>query len=355
MSTVTNHANAEIAAPPQPNMDTLVSVASVLPDDPQEAERFVHATLQVLAAHFNYHELLLIDNGSPLGVYFSVQNLQSVLPNVRLVRLSRRYSREVALAAALDHCIGDYVVIMDPAIHPPALIPRLVARGMEGCDSVAAIPTGEAEGMLDRIIGRRLYRLASKILGFELRSDESYYRIFSRRLVNSIVRIRSKNRYLSCLNASIGLHQDTISYQGTPTRRKQSPIRQVFRQLFAISDILVSNSAVPLRFASLLGVLASVGNLSYLVYILVVSLLKSHLAEGWLTTSLTNTTMFLAMFLILTIVSEYIARILDETKDQPLYFVESETNSVVSSTNEERLNVVQEPAQQRKSSTAAGS
>ena len=125
--------------------------------------------------------------------------------------------------------------------------------------------------------------------------------------------------------------------------------------MFAISDILVSNSAVPLRFASLLGVLASLGNLSYLVYILVVSLLKSHLAEGWLTTSLTNTTMFLAMFLILTIVSEYIARILDETKDQPLYFVESETNSVVSSTNEERLNVVQEPAQQRTSSTAAGS
>jgi dolichol-phosphate mannosyltransferase len=64
--------------------------------------------------------------------------------------------------------------------------------------------------------------------------------------------------------------------------------------------------------------------------------------------------MFLLLFLILTIVSEYIARILDETKDQPLYFVESETNSAISSTNKERLNVVHEKPVRLKSEAAAG-
>jgi polyisoprenyl-phosphate glycosyltransferase len=351
MSVAHNITNGD-AAPRQANTDTLVSVAAILPHDAGAAEPFIRNTLRVLEAHYIYYELLLIDNGSPLNVYFSVQNLQSVLPNVRLIRLSRMYSKEIALAAALDHAIGDYVVIMDSILHPPELIPELVARGIQGCDSIAAVPIGGPEGILDKLVSRNVYRVASRILGFSLRPDESYYRLFSRRLVNSIIRIRSKNRYLSCLNASIGLNQDVISYQGISARRKQSGLRRVFRQLLSVADILVSNSAAPLRFASILGMLASLASTFYLVYILVISLVKSHIAEGWITTSLTNTTMFLLLFTILTIISEYIARILDETKDQPLYFVESETNSAVSSTNRDRLNVVHEDPELK--TTAAG-
>ena len=354
MSIAITPQNALDAPPPKPNADILVSVATILPDDPDVAGEFIQSTLRVLTAYYDYYELLVIDNGSPLEIYLRVQTLQSVCPNVRLIRLSRRYSNEVALAAALDHCIGDFVIIMDSMGHPPELIPHLVARGMEGCDSLAAVPLRQPEGILDRLVGRRLYRLASKILGFQLRANESYYRLFSRRLVNSIVRIRSKNRYLSCLNASIGLRQATISYDAAPAKRQCSQIRRLLGNLIALSDILVSNSAVPLRFASFLGLLASVGSLFYLVYILVVTLVKSHIAEGWLTTSLTNTVMFTLLFLILTIISEYIARILDETKDQPLYFVESETHSAVSSTNHERLNVVVEAPQQAHAAGAAG-
>jgi hypothetical protein len=94
-----------------------------------------------------------------------------------------------------------------------------------------------------------------------------------------------------------------------------------------------------LRFASLLGLVASAANVVYLFYILVVSLIKQRIAEGWITTSLTHTTMFLMLFLILSILSEYIARILDETKEQPLYFVEFETNSTVASPGRNQLNI----------------
>jgi hypothetical protein len=49
--------------------------------------------------------------------------------------------------------------------------------------------------------------------------------------------------------------------------------------------------------------------------------------------------MFLMLFLILSVLSEYVARILDETKEQPLYFVEFETNSTVASPAANRLNI----------------
>jgi dolichol-phosphate mannosyltransferase len=270
-------------------------------------------------------------------MHLELQNLQHRIPNIRLLRLTRRYSIEVALAAALDHCIGDYVILIDPLHHPPELIPQLVHRASEGSDSVAAIAVRQ-ENFVERVITRRIYRIASHILGFPLLPTESYYTVFSRRLVNSIVRIRSKNRYLSYLNASVGLQQGTIIFETSSPRPNTG--RRLITALVTASNILVSNTVTPLRFASMLALLASAANLLYLFYILAVTVLKSRIAEGWLTTSLMQTSMFLMLFLIMSILSEYIARILDETKEQPLYFVESESSSTVSETDRDRLNVI---------------
>jgi dolichol-phosphate mannosyltransferase len=331
--------------PSKVNRDVLVSVSAIVPADGKAMESFVASTLDILNAHYTYYELLLIDNGSPAEVYRRLQELQRRLPNVRVVRLSRSYSAEISLAAALDHCIGDYVVLMDLSQHPPEIIPQLVSAAMDGCDSVTATPAGQRDGLLDRLFCHTAYRLASRLVGFELRSNESTFKVFSRRLVNSIVRIRSKNRYLSYLHASVGLHQSTISYEAATPGSERSGVGNTLRRLNTVANILVANTAIPLRFAALLGLLASAANLLYLMYIFVVTLVKSRIAEGWLTISLTNTAMFLLLFMILTILAGYIARILDESKEQPLYFVESETNSTVS-TSAQRPNVVHEQVEQ---------
>jgi len=76
----------------------------------------------------------------------------------------------------------------------------------------------------------------------------------------------------------------------------------------------------------------------------VVTLVKHQIQEGWLTTNVMSTLMFFFLFLILTVLSEYIARILEETKERPLYFIDYEVDSPVMSykqeTNNDRLNVV---------------
>jgi len=329
----------------KPNSDVLISVSAIVPADRDAVESFVAGTLRVLDANYSYYELLLIDNGSPLDVHCRLQELQGRLPNVRVVRLSRRYSTEVSLAAALDHCIGDYVVLIDPSKHPPEVIPQLVSAAMDGCDLVTAMPAGQHDSLLDRLFCYPAYRLASRLLGFELWPNESTFKVFSRRLVSSIVRIRSKSRYLSYLQASVGLHQSIISYEAAQTCRERSAVGHTLGRLNAVASILVANTAIPLRFASLLGLLASAVNLFYLLYIFIVTMVKSRIAEGWLTISLTNTTMFMLLFIILTILAGYIARILDESKEQPLYFVESETNSTVSNSSQ-RPNVVHEQVSQ---------
>jgi glycosyltransferase involved in cell wall biosynthesis len=324
---------------PGRNTELLISVAFVLRGEPYQAEERVEKALEVLARFYEFHELLLVDNGSPVATHTRALELQQRCPNLRLLRLSRCYSTEIAIAAALDHCIGDYVVVMDLLTDPVELVPILVSKAAAGFDAVIARCDEPEKSFLERLLAIPVYRITSRLLGFTLRPDESYFRVFSRRLVNSIVRIRSKNRYLSCLNGIVGFQQCSVAYEKDNVESRYG-LSRLLKQLVAAIDILVSNSAAPLRFAALIGFVASVANIAYLFYILLVSLIKTHIAEGWLTTSFTHTTMFMMLFLILAILAEYIARILDETKEQPLYFVEFETSSSVPSTVRDRLNIV---------------
>lgn len=322
------------------NGDVLVSVCAVVDDPCEVVQEFVQRVSRILSETYRHFEILLIDNGSALEMGLCIQALQRCIPNLRLVRLSRKYSMEVALAAALDNSIGDYVVIMNIETDPPALIPTLITRAIGGFDVVIAEWIGREESFVYRSLSGIFHRAASRLLGYSLQANASYFRAFSRRLVNSIVKIRSKNRYLRCLNGVVGFSQTSVAYHRLPPRNHVSTVRRLFRSGASALDILISNSALPLRMASLLGLLACSMNLIYLIYILAVSVVKRNIAEGWLTTSLTHTIMFLMLFLILSVLSEYIARILDETKEQPLYFVEYETTSTVSSFDRERLNIV---------------
>jgi dolichol-phosphate mannosyltransferase len=322
------------------NSDILVSVCAIVPENIPQLEAYVRATMRVLESALTYYELLLLDNGSSSAISEAIQQLQRVVPNIRMLRLSRRYSHEVAIAAALDHCVGDFVVVMDSVAHPPELIPSMIRRAMEGFDAVVAEPLAKRSGALQKLIARPVYRMAGRIMGFPLQPDESYFRVFSRRLVNSLIRIRSKNRSLSCMNGLVGLRRSVVFYDTLTMPNGGAPSSHLLEQLAVVTGIVVSNSAIPLRIAALIGLGASVINLFYLFYIFAVSLIKSRIAEGWLTTSLMPTVMFLFLFLIMAILAEYVARILDETKEQPLYFVESETNSTVSATSLDRLNIV---------------
>jgi polyisoprenyl-phosphate glycosyltransferase len=321
--------------------DTLVSVLAVLNNDGDIIDDFIQESTGILSGAYRYYELLMIDNGSTDGVCEKIQALQKQVPNLRLLRLSRRHDLETALTAALDNSLGDYVVIMNPGYDPPAMIPMLIEQAATGYDVVIAeLKNRDSQPLLRRWLTVLFYKLASWLLRQRLLPNETQFRVFSRQVVNSLTRIGNKHRYLKYLNALIGYKQIQVPYERVyrPRERRHEP--GLLQLTLSAVDIVISNSAAPLRLASLLGLFSSFLSLIYCAYVLLVSLIKNKVAEGWVTTNLMMTVLFLMMFLILTILSEYIARILEESKDSPLYFIEYETTSTVSSYKEEVISKV---------------
>ena len=328
-----------------PNSEVFVSVLAVVENDSDIVADFIFETTRILAGSYTYYELLIVDNGSQDGSSQRIQEIQKQVPNLRLLRLSRTYEKEIALAASLDNSIGDYVVIIDINRDPPLLIPKMVEQAMAGYDVVIAEQAGRSTGSwLQNSLRKVFYKFASRTLGFPLQPQASYFRVFSRRVVNSLTQIKNKSRYLKYFNALVGFRQILMPCQ--PVCRRERVARpRLFRSIGSALDIIFSNSARPLRWASWLGLLASTINLAYFGFIFVVTLVKKEIAEGWLTTNVMSTIMFFILFLILTILTEYIARILEETKDRPLYFIDFEVDSPVMAYKQEldpgeRLNVV---------------
>lgn len=260
-------------------------------------------------------------------------------PNIRLVVLSKQYDPEIAIFAGLENSIGDYIALIDIHMDPPSLIPKLIEKAFSGYDVVIVENKNKQnEPILEKILSFTFYKIASQLLHLTSSSKDSYSRVLSRRALNSIIKIRSKNRFLKYVNQLIGFPHITLSYSRDITVPKKK--KNLLQRINTGINMIISNSLVPLRLATTVGFIASLLNLIFLGYIFIVVLVKERITEGWITTSVMNATMFFLLFSILTVVSEYIARILEETKDQPLYFIAEEYTSSSLPGDTERLNVV---------------
>lgn len=319
-----------------------VSVVARLHDDAAIVEDFVTEVTGVLECHYENYELILVDDGSTDETVLRLRQLLERIPAVRVLRLSRRFGVEIAQTAGLESAIGDYVVILTPGSDPPSLIPAMV--GIAESQNVLVYGVNKAwrsQPFLRRTAERFFYWSCRRIFHVDIAPHSTHFRVLNRPAVNAIVRIRDRYRHLRALTPFIGYRSLAFFYE--PVYRPTYPRRDDLREAIDTGiSIIVSNSSSPLRIVSWLGVIASFLNLAYIGYIAAVNLIKDRVAEGWTTLSLQQAVMFFVMFVILTVITEYVGRILNETQDRPLYYVYEELNSSVCDANAERRNLVAE-------------
>jgi glycosyltransferase involved in cell wall biosynthesis len=304
----------------------MVSVLFVVGNDEAVLADFLAEVRGVLEAHYRFYEIVVADNASTDGSAAVLRHEVGARPNLRWLRLSRENGGEVALAAALDHCIGDYAVVMDLYHDPPALIPVLVEAAARESAVAVGRRTREVLPWLHRFLRRGFFWAANRVLESRIDPDAYSFRVFPRQAVNALTRIKNRRRHLHYFSALAGHKQVAVPFRPVH-RRGGRRARSLLGSLGAAADLVLSNSLAPLRWTARLGLLASLLNLLYLVYVFVVALVKERLAEGWFTLSVTSTVMFLCLFLVLAVLVEYVGRILEEAQDRPLYFLEHATDS----------------------------
>ena len=285
-----------------------------------EFNRSIIAVLEQLAEIT--FEIIYTDDGSDDQTPAILRQLQASDPRVRVVSLSRNFGHQLAVTAGLEHASGDAVVIIDADLQdPPEVIPEMIERWRDGYQVVYGLRAKRAgETTFKRWTAKVFYRFINRLSEIEIPLDVGDFRLLDRKVVDALLAMPERDRFLRGMVSWIGFKQVAVIYDRAPRRAGQSkyPLMKMLR--FAV-DSVISFSFVPLRLAIWVGFGAIAASILGIVYALVIRLYTTTWVRGW--ASIFTAVLFLGGVQLITlgIVGEYVGRIYAEVKLRPLYVV----------------------------------
>jgi dolichol-phosphate mannosyltransferase len=268
-------------------------------------------------------EIIYVDDGSSDSTPDILRELQLYDSRLRVVRFSRNFGHQIAITAGVEHAAGDAVVVIDGDLQdPPEVILEFVDKWQEGYDVVYGVRTErEGESAFKLWTAKYFYRFISKLSDTEIPLDTGDFRLMDRRVVDALLEMPERDRFVRGMVSWIGYAQTAVPYRRAP-RVAGSTKFSLFKMMRFATDGIVSFSIVPLRLATWVGFIASgIAILGIVVAVLERLFGAVGLVKGW--ASLVIAVLFIGgvQLICMGIIGEYVGRIYGESKRRPLYVV----------------------------------
>lgn len=280
---------------------------------------------EVFSALDDYElELVFINDGSSDNTQKIIDNICERDPRVASIHLSRNFGKEIAMTAGLDHATGDAVLIIDADLQdPPELIPQMIAGWREGYDIVYGKRSyRDGETWLKKVTATAFYKLMKKISRVEIPQNTGDFRLMSRRAVDALLQLREQHRFMKGLFAWVGFPSKAVEYRRTPRAAGATKFNYWKLWNFAIEGI-TSFTITPLKIATYLGLSASLGAFAFGFWIVFKTLTFGEPVRGYPTLMVTILFFGGLQIFFIGLLGEYLGRVFNETKQRPLYFVQS--------------------------------
>ncbi len=267
-------------------------------------------------------EILFVNDGSDDDSIDVINELRNRDQRVGVIDLSRRFGKELAMSAGIDHARGDAVILIDADLQdPPEYIPDMIEAWRRGFDVVAMQRADRTvDSLMKRVSASLFYRLLSWLSPVNIPPGVGDFRLLSRRAVNALTRLRERNRYMKGLYAWVG-----FSYIELPYRREArhaGDSKFPFTKLLGLAiDGITSFSIAPLRLASVIGLITAVGALVYGLVIIVKTVMYGDPVAGFPALMVAITFLGSIQLLAIGLLGEYLGRMFLETKRRPMYLI----------------------------------
>ena len=264
-------------------------------------------------------EVILVDDGSQDGTWSEVVRAHEADPRFVGLRLSRNFGHQVAISAGLAESSGDAVLVMDGDLQdPPEAIPALWSRYREGYDVVYAIRASRPEGPLKRLTYASFYRLLGRAVSIPIPKDAGDFGLMSRRVVDLVVGMPERRRYMRGLRAWVGFRQVGVPID-RGARHSGRP-KFTLRKLFGLAiDGLIGFGEGPLRPVGMMGAVAIVLSAIGAIVAAFRGAMGQGASPGWVWVGLACVFFGGVQLLSTAIIGEYVGRILQEVNGRPLY------------------------------------
>ena len=315
--------SATPAAARQPMRATVeLSVLVPVHNEAAGIDEFFARLMPVLTSLGISYEIICVDDGSTDKSLERLLQFRERIPVLKVISLSRNFGKDIALSAGFEHASGAGVIPIDSDLQdPPELIAEMVAKWRQGYDIVYATRRRrEGESFLKRATARYFYRVFDRITDIPIPHDTGDFRLLDRRVVDVLVRLPERTRFMKGLFAWVGFKQTAVMFDREQRHTGASKWSYWRLWNFAL-DAITSFSSLPLKIWSYLGLVISLCAFLYALFLAGLKIIRGIDVPGY--ASIMVAVLFFGGVQLITlgIMGEYLARMYNEVKGRPLYLV----------------------------------
>ena len=265
-------------------------------------------------------ELVFVNDGSKDRTWEMIEKAAEKNSHVTGIRFSRNFGKESALFAGLANAEGDCIAVMDCDLqHPPETLVEMYRLWEQGYEVIEGVKRSRGkESILHRASAGMFYKIMSKAVQIDM-SRASDFKLMDRKAVEALLSMPERNAFFRALSSWVGYRTTSVEFDVQERTEGESKWSTWSLIKYAVRNI-VGFSSAPLQMITVAGVLT----LLLAVVLGIQSLVKyfcGHALEGFTTVILLLLIIGSLIMLSLGVIGIYIAKIYEEVKGRPRYFI----------------------------------
>ncbi|MDD4187236.1 MAG: glycosyltransferase family 2 protein [Bacilli bacterium] len=284
--------------------------------------KLLHKKLSETLIDLDY-ELIFINDGSIDKTADRLANIYEEDKNhVKVINFSRNFGKDAAMYAGLTSAKAEYSVIIDGDCqqNPKYILTMLkYLEKNKNIDQVAMVnKERKKESFLNKILKKSFYKFINSISDTKFIIGASDFRMFRKNVVDAVISLGENNRFSKGIFSWVGFNTHYLEYEVEERNSGKTNFNLIKQFRYAFNGI-INFSVKPLRIATVVGFITSIGSFIYLIIILLETLITGIAVPGY--ASLISIMLFLGgiQLVAIGILGEYISKTYLEAKKRPVY------------------------------------
>lgn len=304
----------------------LVSVVIPCFNSEKSIDEVVELTRRIFASLPEYRcEFVLVNDGSRDGTYDQIRLLARRHPEVKGVCLMRNFGQHNALMAGLHFASGDLILGMDDDLQThPSQIPALLGRLKEGYDLVYGIYKQRKNSRIKNFTSWLNRVTARQLLGRPKDIVSSNFWLITRQVRDEVLKYTGATPYVDAIFCRVTTRIGNVEIEHH--RREYGTSNYTFWKLLKLWLAYFNYSVLPLRMASMLGIIAAISGFLFAVATVVKKLMNPDMPMGWASLMCVMVFFFGLVLLVVGIIGEYLGKAVQTLGNTPQYIVRETVN-----------------------------
>ncbi len=257
-----------------------------------------------------------------------IENFIQKDSRVKLIELSRRFGQPAAIICGLENASGDAVIVMDADLQdPPQVIPEMVKEWLNGNLIVLAMRESRSgENIAKKFVAKVGYGFLNKFAEIPIPKNVGDFRLLDKKIVNFIKEFKESGVFLRGIVSLVGFPYKTVFFERPKRPKGKTKYNKFFGSLKIGLEGIVGYSTILLKISTFTGVILTLFSIGFGSIYIFLKVFGFPFPVG--NPTIVAIVLFMGAINLLSIgiLGMYVAKISEDVKGRPRYFIKNKIN-----------------------------